>query len=183
MELTPSQITSATFRTVRKGYDPDEVDTFLGRAAKAARGGSTAGDRHGGASGARAAVARLQEVTAATAAAPPDETPAETPAETPVAEPLPMADIEPEGPHEPHLSLDEAETISRTLLLAQHTADTTINEAETEADRIRTEAQVEAEATIDSTRGSRRGCSKRPARRLARRPRPKFAQRRTRFSR
>lgn len=146
MELTPSQITSATFRTVRKGYDPDEVDSFLGRAAEAlevAQQQATAMEAR-----ARAAVARLQEVTAAAAEAQPAEAPAEPPAETP----LPIHVVEPEAPHEPHLSLGEAETISRTLLLAQHTADTTIAEAETEADRIRNEAQVEAEATIDSTR-------------------------------
>ena len=34
-ELTPSQISAATFRIVRKGYDPDEVHTFLARAADA----------------------------------------------------------------------------------------------------------------------------------------------------
>ena len=35
MDLTPSQVASASFRTVRKGYDPDEVAAFLEQAAKA----------------------------------------------------------------------------------------------------------------------------------------------------
>ena len=48
MDLTPSQMSGASFRTVRKGYDPDEVDAFLGRAAAGARGRPATGDRHGG---------------------------------------------------------------------------------------------------------------------------------------
>ena len=142
MDLTPAQISDASFRTVRKGYDPDEVDAFLGRAAQAlevAQQQATAMEAR-----ARAAVTRLQEVTAAAATAPSaDAAPAET--VTGIA-------IEHELVHEPHLSANEAETISRTLLLAQHTADTTVADAEAEADRIRIEAQSEAEATIDSTR-------------------------------
>ena len=159
MELTPSQISGASFRTVRKGYDPEEVDAFLGLAAEAletAQQQATAMEAR-----ARAAVARLQEVSAAAAAAPaPDPTPVDTPL---VEEAAPVDQAPPvdedrlpaaEHPvaHEPHLSPDEAETISRTLLLAQHTADTTVAEAEAEADRIKSEAQSEAEATIDSTR-------------------------------
>ena len=148
MDLTPSQISGASFRTVRKGYDPDEVDTFLGRAAEAlevAQQQATAMEAR-----ARAAVTRLQEVTAAAAAAAP---PAEgTPADAGVVEAVVGTKVEHELEHEPHLSANEAETISRTLLLAQHTADTTVAEAEAEADRIRLEAQSEAESTIDSTR-------------------------------
>ena len=149
MDLTPSQISGASFRTVRKGYDPDEVDDFLGRAAQAlevAQQQATAMEAR-----ARAAVTRLQEVTAAAAAAAPpaDGKAAEAAvAEAAVVEAVAGTAIE----HEPHLSANEAETISRTLLLAQHTADTTVAEAEAEADRIRLEAQSEAESTIDSTR-------------------------------
>jgi|GEM_PF-665936 len=49
-------------------------------------------------------------------------------------------------------SVDESETISRTLLLAQRTADMTIAEARAEAERIASEASGEASRTIDSTR-------------------------------
>ena len=49
-------------------------------------------------------------------------------------------------------SVDEAETISRTLLLAQRTADTTLAEARADAARILTEAEDEAARTLDSTR-------------------------------
>ena len=71
----------------------------------------------------RAAVARLQEVTENEAAAPKVEA-----------------------------SAEEAETISRTLLLAQRTADSTIADSQSEAARIVAQAKNEAAATLDSTR-------------------------------
>jgi DivIVA domain-containing protein len=137
MELSPSQVSGATFRTVRKGYDHEEVDAFLGQVAKvleAAQQQAVAMEAR-----ARAAVARLQEVTsaeqqAASARALDTTQPMDHPAD------------------EVHISPDEAETITRTLLLAQRTADTTIAEADAEAERIRAEARTEAENTIDSTR-------------------------------
>ena len=132
MELTPTQVAGASFKTVRKGYDPDEVDAFLERTAKAledAQQQATAMEAR-----ARAAVARLQELSTAQ----------ETPAPIPVP-PTPAAEGVRATP-------DEAETITRTLLLAQRTADTTVAEARIDADRLRDEARIEAEATIDSTR-------------------------------
>lgn len=140
MELSPAQITEASFRTIRKGYDPDEVDAFLAEVAKAlesARQQATAMEAR-----ARAAVARLQEVTAAAAAEPAP------------AEPAPVVAPAPEPAETPSLQIPvaEAETISRTLLLAQKTADTTVAEARSEAERILSQANTEAEATIDSTR-------------------------------
>lgn len=131
MDVTPSQVSGATFRTVRKGYDPDEVDSFLARVAsalEAAQQQATAMEAR-----ARAAVARLQEAAAAQHAGPAPETAAPPAPEVPAAP-------------------SEAETISRTLLLAQRTADTTIAEARAEAERIAAEARSEADATLDSTR-------------------------------
>lgn len=129
MDITPSHLTAAEFRTVRKGYDPDEVDEFLAHAAKAleqAQQHATAMEAR-----ARAAVARLQEATAAQPAGggPTSESDGEMP-----------------------VGADEAATISRTLLLAQRTADTTIADARAEAERITAEAQRDAESTLDSTR-------------------------------
>ncbi len=49
-------------------------------------------------------------------------------------------------------SVDESETISRTLLLAQRTADTAVAEARGEAARIVGAANDEAATTLDSTR-------------------------------
>ena len=132
MEMSPAQITEASFRTIRKGYDPEEVDAFLGEVAKAleeARQQATAMEAR-----ARAAVARLQEATAAEPA-PTEPKPAPT---------APSDQIQ--------MPAMEAETISRTLLLAQKTADSTVAEARAEAERILNEATSEAEGTIDSTR-------------------------------
>jgi vacuolar-type H+-ATPase subunit H len=49
-------------------------------------------------------------------------------------------------------SVDQSETISRTLLLAQHTADTTVAEAREEAERLRAQAAAEAANQIESSR-------------------------------
>lgn len=139
MELSPAQITETTFRTTRKGYDPDEVDAFLADVAKAledARQQATAMEAR-----ARAAVARLQE---ASSQQPESAGEAEVPAAP--APPSPVGDAAVQIP------AAEAETISRTLFLAQKTADATVAEAQAEADRIVKTATADAEATIDSTR-------------------------------
>jgi DivIVA domain-containing protein len=124
MEMSPNQVRTASFRTAKRGYDPDEVSSFLRGVAEAlesAQNQSTAMEAR-----ARAAVARLQELTAAKDA------------------PAQRDDVQ-VGP-------DQAETISRTLLLAQRTADTTVAEAKAEADRLLAAARAEAASTIDSTR-------------------------------
>jgi DivIVA domain-containing protein len=123
MEMSPQRVRSAEFKTVRKGADPDEVKVFLNDVAdelERAQNQSTAMEAR-----ARAAVARLQEVSESGAGA----TPAAVEA-----------------------SADEAETISRTLVLAQRTADTTVAEARREAARIVGAANDEAATTLDSTR-------------------------------
>jgi DivIVA domain-containing protein len=120
MEMSPQQVRNASFKSAKRGFDPDEVQAFLREVAEsleAAQNQSTAMEAR-----ARAAVARLQEVSTAR-----------------------------ESPAEP-VSAGDAETISRTLLLAQRTADATVSEAKTEAERIVTAAHQEAATTIDSTR-------------------------------
>jgi DivIVA domain-containing protein len=121
-DISPQQVRTATFRTIRKGYDPDEVAAFLRAAAEAlevAQNQSAAMEAR-----ARAAVARLQELSGRDAER----------AAAPMAPP------------------EEAETITRTLLLAQRTADQTVAEARAEAERVLASARAEAESTIDSTR-------------------------------
>ncbi len=123
MTLSPQQLKSASFRTVKKGYDPDEVSTFLTEAARTledSQNQATAMEAR-----ARAAVARLQEIN---------------------------AEREAESTDDVHVPVDEAETISRTLLLAQRTADTTVADAAAESERILTSARDEASTTLDSTR-------------------------------
>jgi DivIVA domain-containing protein len=127
MELSPQAVRATSFKTVKKGYDPDEVEAFRDDAAaaiEAAQNQAAAMEAR-----ARAAVAKLQEASQQAAAAPAHAEPA-----TVVA------------------SADDAETISRTLLLAQRTADTTVAEARAEADAILASARAEAAATLDSAR-------------------------------
>jgi DivIVA domain-containing protein len=125
MEINPQQVRSAEFKTVRKGVDPEEVRGFLNDVAdelERAQNQSTAMEAR-----ARAAVARLQELSDGGAASPAEDRPID-------------------------VSADQSETISRTLLLAQRTADSLVTEAKTEAARVVREANDEAAATRDSTR-------------------------------
>lgn len=144
MEITPTQIRAATFKTSRKGYDPDEVRAYLGEVAQAleeCQQHATAMEAR-----ARAAVSRLQEYQAA-AATEVEAAPAATAAPAPAA-----LSVEAQPASAVQVSSDESETISRTLLLAQRTADTTVAEAQAEAERLKSEAKSEAEATLDSSR-------------------------------
>ena len=148
MELTPQAVRTTGFKTVRKGYDPDEVDTFKNKVASAiesAQNQATAMEAR-----ARAAVAKLQEMTqsgakegsatpSAGTAAPVDEQAPATVAETPAAKPA-------------ELGTDDADTISRTLLLAQRTADATIAEAKQEAAKIIEDAKVEGRKANEDER-------------------------------
>ncbi|MEP7115866.1 MAG: DivIVA domain-containing protein, partial [Ilumatobacteraceae bacterium] len=119
-------VRSAGFKTVKKGYDPAEVNDFKEKVAAAietAQNQATAMEAR-----ARAAVAKLQEVSqhvtsGANAAG-----------------------------ASPSASDEDAETISRTLLLAQRTADTTVAQANADAETITVEARVDATTVIDNAR-------------------------------
>ena len=121
MEYSPQDITTATFAIVKKGYDPGEVRSYLNGVSKALESSqqqATAMEAR-----ARAAVAKLQELTQAEQAAPP------APAE---AAP---------GP-------EESDAIGRTLLLAQRTADGLIAEARADADTMVNAARAEASTMV-----------------------------------
>ena len=138
MEMNPQRVRSAEFRTVKKGLDPDDVQSFLNAVAdelERAQNQSTAMEAR-----ARAAVARLQELA--------DDAGSQSDASAEILRPT-------EAVAEPDVvtaSVDQSETISRTLLLAQRTADTTVAEARAEAERLRTEAEAEATQQIGSSR-------------------------------
>ena len=132
MDISPQRVRTAEFKTAKRGLDPDEVREFLNDVAselERAQNQSTAMEAR-----ARAAVARLQELSEGSAVA----------AAAPRAEAPNVVSVTP--------SVDESETISRTLLLAQRTADTTVAEARAEAERIAQGANDEASRTLDSTR-------------------------------
>lgn len=121
MELSPQAVAAATFRTVKRGYDPDEVRAYLievSASLEASHQQATAMEAR-----ARAAIAKLQDATQQAQAAQSSGQVPVTPAVVPS---------------------EEAETISRTLLLAQRTADTAIAEAQAQAKEITQAAQAEA---------------------------------------
>jgi DivIVA domain-containing protein len=114
VSLNPQRIRETRFKPSKRGYDPAEVDAFLEEAAAALEVAQN--DATAMEARARAAVARLQELS--------------------------QAGGEPGA--SPRASVDESETISRTLLLAQRTADSTIADAQTEADRLLEAARDQA---------------------------------------
>lgn len=123
MEISPQRVRSAQFTTVRRGLDPHEVAEFLNEVAdeiEQAQNRAAAMEAR-----ARAAVARVQELSERSQRAAPGGS----------APPPPPP-------------VDQTETISRTLRLAQKTADEAIAEARYDADRLRREAKAEAERMI-----------------------------------
>lgn len=126
MDFSPQTVRSAGFKTVKKGYDPAEVDDFKEKVAAAietAQNQATAMEAR-----ARAAVAKLQEVSQQ------------------VTSGAPVAGTSPSA------SDEDSETISRTLLLAQRTADNTVAQANADADSITVKARVDATTVIDNAR-------------------------------
>lgn len=125
MDFSPQTVRSAGFKTVKKGYDPAEVDDFKEKVAAAietAQNQATAMEAR-----ARAAVAKLQEVSQQVTS----------------------------GTREggaTQASEEGAETISRTLLLAQRTADNTVAQANADAESISAKARIDATTVIDNAR-------------------------------
>ncbi len=117
MELSPQAVAAATFKTVKRGYDPDEVRAYLvevSASLEASHQQATAMEAR-----ARAAIAKLQDASQHPGVA--------------------------VAAHTPAVSTDDSETISRTLLLAQRTADATVADARAEAAQILDQARTEAE--------------------------------------
>lgn len=103
---------------------------------------------------ARAAVARLQEVSQqAPSASAAIDAPGGAPTADVTPAPFPAAPVDSEDDVKSRIVVaDEAETISRTLLLAQRTADTTVAEAQAEADRLLGAARDDAAGRLDEAR-------------------------------
>src|SRR3954468_9170495 len=125
MDFSPQTVRSAGFKTVKKGYDPAEVDDFKEKVAAAietAQNQATAMEAR-----ARAAVAKLQEVSQQS-----------------------TVTREAGGRN----TDEDSETISRTLLLAQRTADTTVAQANADAESINVKARIDATTVIDNARAA-----------------------------
>ena len=106
MEMSPKAIAAVTFPVVRKGYDPEQVRSFLSQLSRG--------------------VEELQNRALQ----------AEAKARLTTAAPAPAADTA------------NVESITKTLVLAQRTADATLAEAREEADGIRRQASERAESTL-----------------------------------
>jgi DivIVA domain-containing protein len=121
MDISPHTVRTTSFKTARKGYDTEEVDRFketVAAAIESAQNQATAMEAR-----ARAAVARLQEISQA----------------------APVAEEQAVGPAaQPNATADDHETISRTLLLAQRAAETTVADAKAEAAKLIEDARAEA---------------------------------------
>ena len=140
---TPHLLTDVRFSVSRKGYDPDEVDNFLERVSAAVaqlqdklrQATSTAEAAEARAADAVRNESRLQarisELETGVAAAP-------TPAVV-----APIRAVDP--------SID-AEQASSVLVMAQRTADATINEARTNAAQMLTESEVEASRILSAAK-------------------------------
>ena len=126
MDISPQTIRSTGFKTVKKGYDPDEVESFRAQVAiavESAQNQATSMEAR-----ARAAVAKLQELSQQV------NTPGREAAAPAVAH------------------TGDTEMISRTLLLAQRTADAALSDARVEAEGITAHAREEAARVLDSAR-------------------------------
>ena len=127
MELSPQQIRGVEFKIVKKGYDPDDVDAFkddVATVVETAHSQAIAMEAR-----ARAAVAKLHEVSqnAPTSAA--------------------ADEREPQG-----FSASDNDRITRTLALAQRTADAAVAEARSESAEIVAKSQDEAERLLSNAR-------------------------------
>jgi len=123
MEPSPHTIRNATFKIVKKGYDPDQVDSFKEQVAEVvetAHSQAIAMEAR-----ARAAVAKLHEVS----------------------QHAPTHDREPES-----FSPSDNDVITRTLALAQRTADLAVAEARAESEAIVVQSRDEAERLLDNAR-------------------------------
>ena len=140
---TPHLLTDVRFSVSRKGYDPDEVDNFLERVSAAVaqlqdklrQATSTAEAAEARAADAVRNESRLQarisELETGVAA---------SPAAAVVA---PIRSVDP---------LIDAEQASSVLVMAQRTADATINEARTNAAQMLTESEVEASRILSAAK-------------------------------
>lgn len=140
MELSPKAITNVEFHLVRKGYDPDEVRAFLTQVAKGVEALQT--QLTNADARARAAVARMQELSASSPSA-------AAAAAAPAEQTAPVAAVPAVVAAEPIASSGDTDTIAKTLLLAQRTADATVAEAQSKAAAIVSSAEDRARTVVD----------------------------------
>jgi DivIVA domain-containing protein len=141
MDLTPQVINEVEFSMARKGYDPEQVDDFLEKLAV----GVQAMHEQVAELRQRLVVAERRANEAERRAAEQPERVVDAPAPAAAAAPSSVAGVS-------AAAEAELETLKRTLLLAQRTADAAVREAEDEARRIVAAAEADARSAHESTR-------------------------------
>jgi len=136
MDMTPQEIAGTTFRVVKKGFDPEEVRIFQLDAARSLEAAQTQAAMME--QRARAAVAKAQGLAASLNT---ESTPAPAPAPAVTSSVVAMR-------------ADDAEIISRTLVLAQQTADRAVADANQQAATIRESAEADAADILEEARGT-----------------------------
>jgi DivIVA domain-containing protein len=142
MELTSQAINEAEFSMARRGYDPDQVDEFLEKLAVAV-------DKQNEALAEARERASMAERRANEAERKLSERPER------VVDVAPAAEAEEATARTAQLTAAaaaELETLQRTLVLAQKTADATVRDAEEEAGRMIAKAESDARAAQEGTR-------------------------------
>jgi cell division initiation protein len=130
---TPHLLTDVRFSVSRKGYDPDEVDNFLERVS--------------------AAVAQLQDKLRQATADEQEAVRAQAQLRARIAElesggAVPVAAV----PVAARSGEEEAEAAASVLIMAQRTADSTVNEARTSSAQMLAEAEQEASRILGAAR-------------------------------
>ncbi|MCU1458959.1 MAG: DivIVA protein [Actinomycetia bacterium] len=134
MDVSPRELRDIEIGSEFRGYNRDEVDELLERAATTIEGLT---DR----------VLQLTDRINALGSAAPTATASEAPAAAKAAEPIGATVPPPPQPAAPPVS-DGGDLIQRTLLLAQKTADDTVAEAEEHARKVRADADAHAAAVV-----------------------------------
>src|SRR3954451_11098440 len=136
MDVTPQELRSSEIKDSWRGYDRDEVDDLLERAAVTIE----------------SLTQTLQDVQSRPAPVPAPA--AAAPAPAPQAEvPLPS-------------NRDDAEMLQRTLLLAQRAADDAVNEAQARAKQMLDESEAKAQALVSDAEATARRIAEGERRRL-----------------
>src|SRR3954447_8619881 len=137
MDVTPQELRSSEIKDSWRGYDRDEVDDLLERAAVTIE----------------SLTQTLQDV---------QSRPAPVAAAAAAAAPAPAAPAEVPLPS----SRDDAEMLQRTLLLAQRAADDAVNEAQARAKQMLEESEAKAQTLVGDAEATARGIAEGERRRL-----------------
>jgi DivIVA domain-containing protein len=137
MDVTPQELRSSEIKDSWRGYDRDEVDDLLERAAVTIE----------------SLTQKLQEAASRPAPAAPQAAPAAAAVAVASEVPLPS-------------SREDADMLQRTLLLAQRAADDAVNEAQARARQLLEESEAKAQSLVSDAEATARRIAEGERRRL-----------------